>query len=508
MRALLLSTILVSVAACSSSEPAVGAPGGAGAGGGGASGSPAGQCATDADCEAPLRCAKTGDCGMRCVCFQDADCPAGTVCQPTTDCARTCGPPISLGTGGGGGLGGATTAGGGGAGPGGAAPGGSSAAGNAGAGFVPTAHRAFPQLSKQGGPVLASMKLVTIVAQNDMLAPDLQAFGDALVGSQWWQQVASAWEIGAATSQSVVGPAITADVTEAEMIGYIQARIAAGAPTPDGNTLYLLYLPDAVHISGPLPFTAYHAPFPAAGKGIGDGWAVVSRAKPFGGGETQLEELTRLASHEVAEAATDPTYAGWSLGAAPKVPWKAPVWDVYQVPGPIENGDLCEGARVLEKTGAATWQYQRIFSNVAAAAGGDPCIPPTGDTYYNVSTALDWYPLVAGTTLSIPVTGWSTAKTGDWLLNASIAHSTPGFSSLAKKLLPTTSPLGKELSPCFGMGMNDGVTATVDVAPPAGLVSGDYAVIELDSFRDDAKTCYPVPGGDQVHFWLVGVYVP
>ena len=507
MRARVLVAMVVSVSACSSSDPADGA-----SGIGGAGGSATGSCSNDADCKAPLHCAQTADCGRRCVCDRDADCPTGMVCEPTTDCARTCGPPVSLGTGGGG-SGGAAAGGfggtnGGGAGSGGNAAGGSSSAGAGGGGFVPTAHRPFPQLTKQGGSVLASMRLVTIVALNDTLAPKLQAFGDALVGSQWWQQVASAWGLGAATSQSFVGPAITSDVTQAEMISYIEARIAAGAPAPDGNTLYLLYLPDAVHISGPLPFTAYHAPFPAVGKGIGDGWAVVSRAKPFGGGETELEELTRLASHEVAEAATDPTYTGWSLGAAPKVPWKAPVWDVYQLPGPIENGDLCEGARVREKSSGSTWQYQRIFSNVAAMGAGDPCIPPTNEAYFNVSTALDWYPLVAGTTLSIPVTGWSTAKTGDWLLNASIARSTPGFASLAKKLLPTTSPAGQELAPCFGMGMNDGVTATVDVAPPAALVSGDYAVIELDSFRDDAKTCYPAPGGDQVHFWLVGVYVP
>jgi hypothetical protein len=61
---------------------------------------------------------------------------------------------------------------------------------------------------------------------------------------------------------------------------------------------------------------------------------------------------------------------------------------------------------------------------------------------------------------------------------------------------------------CLGAGMNNGVTASVALSAPAGVVSGDYAVVLVESFRVDPTTCYPPLTGDQFHMWLAGVYVP
>ncbi len=97
--------------------------------------------------------------------------------------------------------------------------------------------------------------------------------------------------------------------------------------------------------------------------------------------------------------------------------------------------------------------------------------------------------------------------TSDWLTVALVVRATGGLASLAGTLLPITSALGQEMSPCRGQGLNDGRSASVAVNPPAAAASGDLAVIQIQSFRVDPTSCYPAPFGDQFHFWLVGVHV-
>jgi hypothetical protein len=293
----------------------------------------------------------------------------------------------------------------------------------------------------------------------------------------------------------------------------LQAVISSGsAPAPNGNTCYVLYLPAGVQIDTTLPYDAYHAPFPALGQGLGDAWAVVSHGTPYVGGETQLEQVTRVASHEIFESASDPSYDTYTLPTAPTPPWLGSVWDVFQVPGPIEAGDLCEGSRVLE----GGWEYQRIFSNAAASAGGDPCVPVPCEPYFNTSVANDWYSVGTTGKVSIPITGWSTAATSDWLVIAQVVQASSGFSALldAPPFTPESSLASKP--PCYGAGMNNGATATLELTAPAGVASGDYAVVMIESFRDlgtssscesEGVNCCPALTDDQFHFWLVGVYV-
>jgi hypothetical protein len=378
---------------------------------------------------------------------------------------------------------------------------------DAAAPFVPAAHRSFPSLAKNTGRLLSPLTLVTIVASNDSLSAQLLAFGDALASSAWWHEVGAPFALGAVTSVHATGPAITTDPTPADMTAYIQSLIDAGtAPAPDGETCYLLYLPDGVSIaSGPGPFTAYHSPYPAYGQGLGDGWAVVSRAAPYGGGETQLGELTRVASHEVLEAATDPGWTSYAVAPAATPPWNGSVWSVFQVPGPVEAGDLCEGTRAFEPADGS--EYQRILAP-SPPADGDPCLPAPTDPYYDVSAPSDWVALDADAgAVSIPITGWSAAPTDDWLVIATVTRATAGFASLEGTLLVVESPLAGG-GTCLGAGMNNGVTGAVGLSAPAGVTSGDYAVVLVESFRVDPATCYPEATGDQFHMWLVGVYVP
>src|SRR5207245_7726941 len=105
------------------------------------------------------------------------------------------------------------------------------------AGFTTAAHRSFPAMPYNGGNFLSPMTWVTIVASNDADQASLFQFSDDLITSSWWTAVTSEYGIAApARSIHVTGPAITADMTNAQLITYIQQQGATVSPA-NGNTL-------------------------------------------------------------------------------------------------------------------------------------------------------------------------------------------------------------------------------------------------------------------------------
>ncbi len=378
--------------------------------------------------------------------------------------------------------------------------------------FAPAAHRAWPQLALptgDAGHVLAPLTLVTLVAANDNNAPQLFAFGDAAIASAWWHAALDEYGAGAvAKSVHVTGAAIDHDLSAKEIATYIdQARIDSGAPAPNGNTLYLLYIPSPYEATGGSS-TAYHAAYPSTG-GLGDGLAVVSRADPEDG-ESALDELTERASHEIAEAVTD-TAHGWHLPRGSGAPWADPddnIWRSVQ-PGTIENGDLCELSRIREPL-AGGFLYQRSWSNKAALLGGDPCVPARTEPYFNVSVSKSWYSIAPGQTLDIPFTGWSTAETEGWLVNAGANYGRGALANLSTNegmKLHTSLGVGTKGRCGARQGVNNGVQGTLSITAPAESKSGDYAVVWIRNFREEESTCNPPPDTDWTHFWPVGVYV-
>src|SRR5262249_55967901 len=145
-------------------------------------------------------------------------------------------------------------------------------------------------------------------------------------------------------------------------------------------------------------------------------------------------------------------------------PWTGSAW-YFQGGG--ENGDLCVGTSIYD----STYKFQRVWSNTAAAAGGDPCVPAIGDAYYSVSAPKDWYSLT-GCSVRIPLTGFSTKRVGDWIVDASQFRGSTTFNvSLSS---PTTTTIqGQKVNT-----INNGRTATLNVS---GGSSGDYAYIWIVS---------------------------
>jgi hypothetical protein len=310
--------------------------------------------------------------------------------------------------------------------------------------FVQAPHtQQYPAIPNNGGAALQPLKLVTIVSAGDPLVNDLFAFSDALVASNWLKAAGADYGLSSATNVNIQsGDAITTNPTADAMDTFIGNAIASHPEAAaDANTMYLLYLPDNivdVDPRGTNTDCTLHGGYHTVGNS-GRVWGFSQRCPTNGTGLSKLESLTLIASHEVMEAATDPhPETGWTFGALTKLsqsPYAATTGEV---------GDMCVGTEIIE----GLYTYQRIWSNTAADAGGDPCVPPVKDPFYNVTTDKNWYPVTAGSSVTI----------------------TP---------------------------INNGASATLTVATPS--TPGVAAVVSVLSFPQQALS-------DEYHFLPIGIY--
>jgi len=367
--------------------------------------------------------------------------------------------------------------------------------------FVPATPPTWPQVPGAQKVVLKSMKLVTVVSSGDTLASEIFAFADALVASQWWTTVTSEYGVGAPSgSVHVTGPAITQNPDQPTMLSYITSAIASNsAAAQDGSTMYMLFLPKGIVAIDPMNgvntncqyFGGFHDQFDS----MGDAFGVGQRCPTQGTGLTEIQDLTITGSHEIVEAATDPQPGmGWGFGAVDATqPWtSAPT---LTAPGG-ELADLCLGTQWNE----GNVLYQRVWSNQAAAAGGDPCVPAMpGVPYYLSSAPQGWYTVAAGASVDIPFAGFSTSRSNDWVL-----ESTPLGSSSASMTFTATIASTTRIT---AQGMvfpttNNGRTATLTVTAPSAA-SGSWAVFGVASLATSSAA-----GQDAYHLWPVGVYTP
>jgi hypothetical protein len=394
---------------------------------------------------------------------------------------------------------------------------------------------AFPQVPT-GGKTLSLPRLVTIVASNDVpsdgtdTVPMLQAFSDVLPTSQVWSSVASEYGLTPLSSVGhLTGPAIAGGVYSIEQVeAYVAGVIGAGTATgdagvggdagagrdaglsPNGSTVYVVYLPSGATLE--YGYCAYHAAYPFE-TSAGDEVAVIARCEPEPITENQLGELTRNATSSIIDAITDPLGEGYMLPDPPAQPWTGSAW---LSSGDVFLGSMCAGTRIFETTDggpAGGWELSRIWSNAAAAAGGDPCIPAHDDPYYTVSAPQGWYSAEPGETVTIPITGWSAGTTTSWLFSPAHVADTNDptlLDGVADGGIASSSEAGAGTTgDCYVRGaMNDGTNGTVEVTMPLSAQSGDYLVVGIHSFREDPATCYPPATEDLFHVWPVGVYVP
>jgi hypothetical protein len=272
--------------------------------------------------------------------------------------------------------------------------------------FMTAPHDSQFSVPNQGGPLLTAPELITITYADYPYRADVEAYGDWIVGSDFLAGVGGEYGIQLGTNSNVelpgAAPSALSDTGIQQLIAGWQSD--GTVPTPGPNTLYMLYLRDAqTHVTGAygiqscVEYYGYHSEAQIGAAHFA--YALIATCAPIGA-YGELPQTEQTASHELIEAATDPFF------------YSAPAYlldGVFTFAG--ELGDLCEGRNDAE----GKFAYQRIWSNRAAAAGGDPCAPPNpNDPYFRVEvTPTQVTQLVIGDETELTFTAWSTAPVGE-----------------------------------------------------------------------------------------------
>ncbi len=280
---------------------------------------------------------------------------------------------------------------------------------DAGVPFAEAAHTPLPQVPFNGGPVLPAPQLVTIHYLGDPGQTHNEAYDDWIAGSQWLATVGASYGVspGVDLAKVVLPMEAPTAMTDADIQRMLVDEIDAGVlPAPAAgdagyatNLLYMLYLPGQTVVTIPQlgascqSYGGYHSEddlgpsrFP---------YAVL----PFCYGDQGFQDVA--ASHELIEASTDPF-----PGSAPAYVFDDDTspWTYY----PGEVADLCVDYD-LQIDGR---DVQRVWSNDAATAGTQPCVPAPAGPYYNVSPAPgNTLQMYAGQSTTFQLTGWSTGAT-------------------------------------------------------------------------------------------------
>ena len=227
-------------------------------------------------------------------------------------------------------------------------------------------------------------------------------------------------------------------------------NIGGALPYPADPTglLYLFYQPSPCNTAG-----GYHSTVTFNGSPVA--YAVAQNC-----GDGMSAE--GVASHEIAEALTDP------------YPPQGEYFDATSAPWVGEVGDICNDSLWWLEGG---FRFAGIWSNTAAVAGGSPCVPwAAPHPYYNVSPSPSAPQIVpAGGSATFTLTGWSTGPVAPWMVSVIVSVIPDAY-----------APQSFDTTPSFTTTtINDGSTTQLTLHVPAGTPSGASATVRVRSALPD-----------------------
>lgn len=276
----------------------------------------------------------------------------------------------------------------------------------------------LPQIDDRGGPVMAHPALVPIFFAGDPDVDALTAFSQWIATSQWLAAVGAEYRVGSGSVLGVVRLAAPAPaaIADGEILDLLFAGLADGTiPQPaagEPGVLYMVHFPAHTVVTDRgatscIDFGGYHAS--ARRGGVELAYAVLPSCPGFIAGEPDLAIRELVSSHELIEAATDPVpvnHPGFSI-KDPISPWL--------VLG-AEVADLCTRNDASGAWAEAGFVAQRSWSNAAAAAGIDPCVPGQQTPYFTVAAALRSVPRIPpGKSRSMDLTGYISGAGDDFV---------------------------------------------------------------------------------------------
>jgi hypothetical protein len=300
-----------------------------------------------------------------------------------------------------------------------------------------------------GGKTLAHPVVVPVYFPSEGHKIDIDAFLALLPGSEYWRRTTSEYGVGDVVigAPIVNKEALPAQMSNEDLRTWLASRFEGGAAgwpwAADPNAIYALFLPETTKLVGEMgescrDFKAYHGELH---QGLNHTvFAVVPRC--IVDGVPVVDELTRSASHELIEAATDPftdSHRAYWITDYDHVAWSLLTFG--------EIGDMCAFEPQAYPRALGAFSVARGWSNQAVAAGHDPCGPGLdGELYFNAALVLnDTIAVKAlGTTImtkgvvipvgksrTIDVELFAEAETSDWTLDA---LDTSDFTGGAKEL--------------------------------------------------------------------------
>ncbi|MFI5302593.1 MAG: hypothetical protein ACHREM_31265, partial [Polyangiales bacterium] len=202
----------------------------------------------------------------------------------------------------------------------------------------------LPQLHDNGGGVIASPAIVAITWDTDPAQAALDDFTMKIGASEYWTKVVSEYGVGPATATTVHIPVdathpLPASFTQGTVDQFVDQNAGAAAsgwPAPTPQTIYVVYLHPSTVLTAQggnacQVLGGYHSSTQQSGVI----YAILPRC---GSGAQAVAETTVSASHELGEAATDPsqgalTYFGFDGAHG--------AWDLFNQ-FQVENADACE----------------------------------------------------------------------------------------------------------------------------------------------------------------------
>lgn len=240
-----------------------------------------------------------------------------------------------------------------------------------------------PRLLYYGGPILTAPRAVAVL-WGDRVAAETRAriggFFDALGASVYLDWLA---EYDTARPQQHIGRASFggvfaiaphhrgAELSDQDVQNELLRQAHDGVlPAADGQSVYLVFLPPDVTVTtqglrscAPTGFCGYHGT--AVARGAPLYYAVVADQGPNSGCESACgpalapyDNVTAIASHELAEAITDPDVSE-VVSYSPPLAWYDPTI------GGGEIGDLCNAQQATLPTPSGPITVQRLWSNRA-----------------------------------------------------------------------------------------------------------------------------------------------
>jgi hypothetical protein len=283
----------------------------------------------------------------------------------------------------------------------------------------PAVHATPPEVLTYGGPVMMAPNVVPIFFANDPFQAQIEQFLTELKASSYWPAATAEYGVGPLTISPsiVVTDLVPTTVTDAAIQTWLAAYLAntqAGWPAITFNNIYVVFYQAATTVTatfggttvetGCQYFGGYHeegAEGNLDAGGVPFVYAVIPRCAMFAG-LSGIDATTGTLSHELVEATTDPL-----VNTSPAYDALDPehvVWDFAPLP---ELGDMCAYEPQSFQKLVGSFVVQRIWSNNAAAAGGDPCVPALTTPYYNASPLLTDMVMVTSQGQAYPTTGLS-----------------------------------------------------------------------------------------------------